>query len=121
MPYSIRTAAVIGSGTMGGAIAALLAGVGLPTLLLDVAAPGATPSERSAIAQAGLERVRTSRPSSLFAPTDLDLITVGNLDDDLDQLAQVDWIIEVVVEQLDVKQALMRRVAAVARPDAIIS
>ncbi len=121
MPYPIRTAAVIGSGTMGGAIAVLLAGVGLPTLLLDVASPGETPAERSAVALAGLERVKTARPPSLFAPTDLDLITVGNLDDDLDRLAQVDWIIEVVVERLDVKQALMRRIVAVARPDAILS
>ncbi len=121
MPYPLRTAAVIGSGTMGSAIAALLAGVGLPTLLLDVAAPGSTPTERNAVALAGLERARTARPPSLFAPGDLDLVTVGNLDDDLDQLAQVDWIIEVVVERLDVKQALMKRVVAVARPDAILS
>jgi 3-hydroxyacyl-CoA dehydrogenase len=125
MHYSIRRAAVIGAGTMGGGIAALLAGVGIPVDLLDIAAkdtqPGDPAAKRSAPAAEGVNRLKTGRPAQLFAPADLDLIRIGNLEDDLGRLADADWIIEVVVERLDVKQALMARVLDVAKPTAILS
>lgn len=125
MTWTIRKAAVIGSGTMGGGIAALLTGVGIETVLLDIPAkdtqPGDPPHQRNAVALAGIERLRTASPTPLFDPADADKIRVGNLDDDLGQVADCDWIIEVVVERLDVKQSLMSRLASVARPDALIS
>lgn len=125
MTYHIRKAAVIGSGTMGGGIAALLAGVGVETLLLDIPAkdsqPGDPPAKRNAIAAEGVKRMAASRPAQLFEQSDLDLITIGNLDDDLAKAADADWIIEVVVERLDIKQNLMAKLAEVIQPHTIVS
>jgi 3-hydroxyacyl-CoA dehydrogenase len=125
MSYTIRKAAVLGSGTMGGGIAALLAGVGVEVLMLDIPAkdtqPGDPPALRNAVAAEGLKRLQTSRPAQLFSSADLDLIRVGNLEDDLARLADADWIIEVVVERLDVKRSLMSRLAEVVGPQTIIS
>ncbi len=125
MAYKIRKAAVIGSGTMGGGITALLAGVGIPVTLLDIAAldskPGDPPKKRNAIVQGGLERMQKSRPSQLFSQGDLDLIRTDNIDDHLEMVSDADWIIEVVVEKLDIKQNLMAKLAEVTRPDAIIT
>lgn len=125
MGYNIRKVAVIGSGTMGGGIAALLAGVGVDTVLLDIPAQGTQPGDpaakRNAVAAEGLKRVQTSRPAQLFSQGDLDLIRVGNLDDNLDMVADADWIIEVVVERLDIKQNLMAKLAEVIQPKTIVS
>ncbi|MDX2163329.1 MAG: 3-hydroxyacyl-CoA dehydrogenase/enoyl-CoA hydratase family protein [bacterium] len=125
MAHRIRKAAVIGSGTMGGGIAALLAGVGVHVTLLDIPArdtqPGDSPAKRNAIVQDGLKRATTSRPPQLLNAADTDLITVGNIDDDLGKLADADWIIEVVVERLDIKQNLMAKLAEVVSPSTIIS
>lgn len=125
MPYNIRKATVIGSGTMGGGIAALLAGVGIETLLLDIPAkdtqPGDPPAKRNAIVENNLKNLQKMRPAQLFNQASLDLIKIGNIDDDLNKAADADWIIEVVVERLDIKQNLMAKVAEVAKPNAIIS
>jgi 3-hydroxyacyl-CoA dehydrogenase len=125
MAYNIRKAAVIGSGTMGGGIAALLGGVGVETVLLDIAAkgtqPGDSPAKRNAIVNDNLARLQKMRPAQLFSANDLSHIKTGNLDDNLDMVADADWIIEVVVERLDIKQNLMAKLAEVARPDAIIT
>ena len=125
MTYHIRKAAVIGSGTMGGGIAALLAGVGIETLLLDLPADGTSPGDpveaRNAVALAGRNNLQKARPSPLFHPDDLALITVGNIEDDLDKVADVDWVVEVVVEKLAVKQALMARLAMLVGPKTIVS
>ncbi|MCB9453280.1 MAG: 3-hydroxyacyl-CoA dehydrogenase/enoyl-CoA hydratase family protein [Anaerolineaceae bacterium] len=125
MSYNIRKAAVIGSGTMGGGIATLLAAVGVDTILLDIPAkgtqPGDAPDKRNAIVTNNLKTLQKSRPPQLFAPSDLDRIRVGNIDDNLDWVGEADWIIEVVVERLDIKQSLMAKVSELARPDAIIS
>jgi 3-hydroxyacyl-CoA dehydrogenase len=113
MPYHIRKAAVIGSGTMGGGIAALLAGVGIEVLLLDIPAPDTTPGDssdkRNAVALNGLKQMQAARPAQLFHADDLNLITVGNIEDDLAKVSAVDWVIEVVVEKLDVKRDLMAK------------
>src|SRR5689334_6889870 len=107
MTYQIRKAGVIGSGTMGGGIATLLAGVGIPVVLLDVAAkntkPGDSPAKRNAISLDNLKKLQKSRIPALFSSDDIDRITVGNLEDNLDLLKDADWIIEVIVERLDVK------------------
>src|SRR5262245_17135270 len=111
MPYSIRKAAVIGAGTMGGGIAALLVGVGIETVLLDIppsdSRPGGPIAKRNAIVLEGIKRLRNSRPAALFTESDAELIQVGNLEDNLHLLGDVDWVLEAVVEKLDVKQALM--------------
>src|SRR3954468_12228863 len=111
--YNIHKAGVIGSGTMGSGIAALLAGVGIPVVLLDVAAkdtkPGDSPAKRNAIVTDNLGKLRKSRIPNLFSESDLDRITPGNLDDNLELLRDCDWIVEVIVEKLDVKQNLMAK------------
>lgn len=133
---SIRTATVIGAGTMGAAIAAHLANAGLRVFLLDMAdsqadsqaeATHAADAEaaraaRNQIVTAGFERMRTARPANLFTPQTAHQITLGNLDDDLETAArQSDWIIEAIVERLEPKQALMARLESCAPPHAIIS
>ena len=125
MTYHIRKAGVIGSGTMGAGIASLLAGIGLPVVLLDIAAkdtrPGDPAAKRNAIVLDNLNKLRKSRPPQLLQPDDLARITPGNLDDDLELLADADWIIEVIVEKLSVKHDLMARLEAIRQPDTIIS
>lgn len=125
MTYNIRKAAVIGSGTMGGGIAALLAGVGIETVLLDIPAkgtqPGDPPAKRNAIVNDNVARLQKMRPAQMFSPADLSRVRLGNIDDHLGWLADVDWIIEVIVEKLDVKQSLMAKLAEVARPNALIT
>jgi 3-hydroxyacyl-CoA dehydrogenase len=125
MTYKIRKAAVIGSGTMGGGIATVLAGVGVETLLLDIPAkdtkPGDSPAKRNAVVENNLKTLQKMRPPQLFAASVMENIKVGNIDDDLHRLADVDWVIEVVVERLDIKQNLMAKVAECVNSNAIIS
>ncbi len=125
MAYTIKNAVVIGSGTMGGGIAALLAGVGIKTLLLDIPAPGSAPSAgakaRNALVAANLKALGKLRPPRLFSPDDVANISIGNIEDDLHRVSSADWILEAVVENLEIKRDLMRRLAAVARDDAIVS
>ncbi|MBZ0281838.1 MAG: 3-hydroxyacyl-CoA dehydrogenase/enoyl-CoA hydratase family protein [Anaerolineae bacterium] len=125
MGYSIRKAVVIGSGTMGGGIATLLAGVGVDTTLLDIPAkgtqPGDKPAKRNALVTDNLKKLASSRPPQVFAAADIERIRVGNLDDNLDVVSDADWVIEVVVERLDIKQSLMAKLAEVVRPDTIIT
>lgn len=125
MTYQIRKAAVIGSGTMGGGIAALLAGVGIPVILLDIPAPdtqaGDPPAKRNAIVNKNITALTKARPAQFFQASDVNLLTAGNTEDDLHLLADVDWIIEVIVEKLPIKQALMERLEAIRKPNTIIS
>ncbi len=125
MTYSIRKAAVIGSGTMGSGIATLLAAVGVDTTLMDIAAKGTQvgdkPAKRNAIVLDNLKKAQSSRPPQVFSASDIEKIRVGNVDDNLDMLSDADWIIEVVIEKLDVKRSLMAKGLEVARPDAIIT
>ena len=116
MQRKIRKAAVIGSGVMGGGIAALLAGAGIKTLLLDIVPPNLkddekeNPQARNSIAKTGLDNIAAARPALLMQAKDMDLISIGNLEDDFDQLATCDWIVEVVVENLSVKHQLFQRI-----------
>ena len=127
MHRKIRKAAVIGSGVMGGGIAALLAGAGIETLLLDIVPPDLNDEDqtnraaRNSIAKKGLDNLAGARPALLMQTRDLDLITIGNLEDDFEQLSTCDWIIEVVVENLAVKHQLLERVEKVRKPEAIVS
>jgi 3-hydroxyacyl-CoA dehydrogenase len=121
----IQKVAVLGAGTMGSRIAAHLANAGVPTVLLDIVAPNlppdAKPAARSQIAAAGLEGARKSKPSAFFEASLAGLVTTGNFDDDLAKVADADWIIEAVVENLDLKRALLRKVDAHRRPGTIIT
>ncbi|MYA92909.1 MAG: 3-hydroxyacyl-CoA dehydrogenase/enoyl-CoA hydratase family protein [Chloroflexi bacterium] len=125
MAHTIKSAAVIGSGTMGGGIAALLAGCGIETLLLDIpprdSSPGDGASTRNAIVAANLKALGRARPPQLYSPADLDNIRIGNTEDDFEKVAHADWVIEAVVEKLEVKRALFARLADVVSPEAIIS
>ncbi|HVU13898.1 MAG TPA: 3-hydroxyacyl-CoA dehydrogenase/enoyl-CoA hydratase family protein [Phototrophicaceae bacterium] len=125
MAYQIRKAVVIGSGTMGGGIASLLAGVGVDTLLLDIPArdtqPGDSAAKRNAIVSEGLKRLQALRPAQLFSASDLERIRTGTIDDDLDQVADADWVIEVIVEKLDIKRSLMAKLAEAVGEQTIVS
>jgi len=127
MPRKIRTAAVIGSGVMGGGIAALLAAAGVKTWLLDIVPfdlkteEQSDPAARNRIAKAGLDALLGSSPSLLMQKNDVARITIGNLADDFEKIADVDWIIEVVVENLQVKRDLLQRIEAVRTKGTIIS
>ena len=115
---NIRRAAVIGAGSMGAGIAAHLASAGIPTLLLDIPAPEGA---RNAFAQKGLERVLKSRPPGFLRPDHAALITVGNTEDDLGKLAEVDWVIEAILENLTVKQEMLKKLEQAVGPHTIVS
>src|SRR6266496_3041614 len=117
MTYHIRKAAVLGAGVMGAAIAAHLANVGIPSLLLDIVPPDAG-RDRDKIARMGLEKALKARPAAFYSKRAASLVTVGNIEDDLED---VDWIIEAVVERLNIKHALYTKVEQVLTPGTIIS
>jgi 3-hydroxyacyl-CoA dehydrogenase len=108
----VRHAAVLGAGTMGAQIAAHLANAGVPTLLLDV---------NATTAAEGLKRARGLSPDPFFTPAAAALVRTGGLDTDLAAVERCDWIVEAVVERLDVKRALFERVERHRRPSAIVS
>jgi 3-hydroxyacyl-CoA dehydrogenase len=117
----IHKVAVLGAGTMGARIAAHFANAGVPSLLLDIVPPDADAPARNKIAAAGLDAAKKSKPAAFFEPSLARLITIGNFEDDLKKLADVDWIIEAVVENLDIKRALLQKVDAVRKPGTIIT
>jgi 3-hydroxyacyl-CoA dehydrogenase len=133
MKYHIRKAVVIGSGTMGAAIAAHLANTGVRVTLLDIVPGQLTADEekkglslqdalvRNRIVREGLERAVKSRPASFFTPENAALVSVGNLEDDLGVVTDADWVIEAIVENLRIKRQLMARLDAVRSPRTIIS
>ncbi|RYZ33562.1 MAG: 3-hydroxyacyl-CoA dehydrogenase, partial [Myxococcaceae bacterium] len=128
MTTRIRKVAVLGAGVMGSGIAAHLANSGVRALLLDIVPPKAAPGEdtaskafRNKFSQGALANLRKQKPSPIVSEQVFTAIEVGNLEDDLARLAECDWIIEVVKEDLAVKQALFAKVEKHARKDAIIS
>jgi 3-hydroxyacyl-CoA dehydrogenase len=117
----IHKVAVLGAGTMGARIAAHFANAGVPSYLFDIVPPDADGPARNKIAAAGLDAARKSKPAAFFEPSLAKLITVGNFEDDLKKLADVDWIIEAVVENLDIKRSLLKKVDAVRKPGTVIT
>ncbi len=121
----INKVAVLGAGTMGARIAAHFANAGIPSYLLDIvpgdAPPGAGATARNKIAAAGLDGAKKSKPAAFMDPSLARLVTIGNFDDDLKKLAEVDWIIEAVVENLDIKRTLLRKVEAIRKPGTIVT
>jgi 3-hydroxyacyl-CoA dehydrogenase len=112
MMPAIRSVAVLGAGTMGAQIAAHFANAGVPARLLDLTAD---------IAREGLKRARALKPDPFFSPDAAALVATGSFDSDLARIGEADWILEAVVEKLDVKRALLERVDAARRPGTIVS
>jgi 3-hydroxyacyl-CoA dehydrogenase len=118
-PLLVRRAAVLGAGTMGSRIAAHLANSGIPVLLLDMVPAGDGP--RSRLATDAIAALAKSKPAALYEPSLAALITPGNFDDDLPRLAQCDWIVEAVAENLEIKTALLQRVTPHLAPQAVLT
>ncbi|MGA2690259.1 MAG: 3-hydroxyacyl-CoA dehydrogenase NAD-binding domain-containing protein [Candidatus Korobacteraceae bacterium] len=117
----IEKVAVLGAGTMGARISAHLANAGVPSYLLDIVPPDADGPARNRIAAAGLEAAVKSKPAAFFEPSLARLVTIGNFEDDLQKLADVDWIIEAVIEDLEIKRSLLRKIEAIRKPGTIIT
>ncbi|HKA21182.1 MAG TPA: 3-hydroxyacyl-CoA dehydrogenase/enoyl-CoA hydratase family protein [Blastocatellia bacterium] len=133
MSFKINKVAVLGSGTMGSQIAAHCVNAGFDVLLLDIVPTELTPQEaargltldskpvRNRIVNAGLDVANKIRPAAFFSSKPAGAIRTGNFDDDLGQLSGVDWVIEAVVERLEVKRDLLSRIEKFLKSDAIIS
>lgn len=118
----IKKVAVIGAGVMGAGIAAQVANAGLPVLLLDIVPPNlAEGGDRSAIARGAIERLKKTDPAPLMSDKAAKLIEAGNIDDDLAKIGECDWVIEAVIERLDIKQALYKKIDAARRPGTAVS
>lgn len=133
MEKKIKRAGVVGAGVMGATIAAQLANVGIKTVLLDIVPPKFTdddkkkglteesPAFRNKFAQNGLQGALKSRPASFYIHENAKLITTGNLEDNLSWLSEVDWIIEVVVERLDIKQSVFEKIESILTPGTLVT
>lgn len=123
----IRRAAVIGAGVMGSGIAAHFANAGVEVVLLDIVPPnlaGADESSRAArnrFASSGLEKALKARPAAFFHPSFARLVTIGNVEDDLEQVRGCDLVIEAIVEKLEAKQALFAKLEPLLKDDAIVA
>jgi len=133
MSYKIRKAAVLGAGVMGATIAAHLTNAGIECLLLDIipfeltdedkkkGLTETSPAWRNRFAANGLNAAVKSKPASFYSKKNASMITIGNFDDNLAMLADVDWIIEVVIENLKIKQELFAKVEKVIGPNCIVT
>ena len=125
MKRAIKKIAVLGSGVMGSRIACHFAGIGLPVLLLDMVPKGAEestyPAERNRLVNEALQAAIKSNPSPVFTKEVVKRITTGNFDDQLKDIASCDWIIEVVVERLDIKQLIYSKVEQYRKPGTLIT
>lgn len=133
MNRSIRKVAVIGSGVMGSRIACHFAGVGVQVLLLDIVPPALTDAEkakgltveskqvRNRIVNDALQVTLKSKPSAVYTKAIAKHIQTGNIDDDLQKIADCDWIIEVVIERLDIKQQLFEKIEKYRKPGTLVT
>jgi 3-hydroxyacyl-CoA dehydrogenase len=116
---AIERVAVIGAGVMGAGIAAHIANAGVPVTLLDIVPDAA--EDRSAIARGAIEKLLESDPASLMHKQNADRITPGNIEDHLDRLADCDWIVEAVIERIDIKRSLFEKLETVRKDGSIVS
>lgn len=124
MKYHVHKAVVIGAGTMGASLAAHFANTGIPVTLLDIVpkdAPRDDRPARNAIVAAGWEACLKGKPANLMSPHLKTFVTLGNLEDDFDAIAEADLVIEAIVENLKIKQGLMERIDKVRKPTGIIA
>ncbi|MGC9293054.1 MAG: 3-hydroxyacyl-CoA dehydrogenase NAD-binding domain-containing protein [Acidobacteriaceae bacterium] len=117
--YEIHRVAILGAGTMGARIAAHIANAGLPVLLLDMVPPGE--GDRNRLAAQALEALKKSKPAAFVDVALASRIRIGNFEDDLDQLKEYDWVLEAVAENLEIKRALLSKVAQHVRPNTIVT
>ncbi len=115
----IKSVAVLGAGVMGAGIAAHLANAGIPVILMDLPQKGM--GKKNALAKEAIERLKKSNPAALMSKDKAKLITPGNFDDDLEKVKDVDWVIEVVIERLDIKQDLYAKIEKLRGPKTIVS
>ena len=133
MEKKIKKAGIIGAGVMGATIAAQLANVGIETTLLDIIPPDLTEKDRAKglaeesdafrnkLALQGIQTALASKPASFYLPENAKRIRVGNLEDHLDWLKDVQWIIEVVIERLDIKKSLFDKIETVLQSGTLIT
>ncbi|NNV56608.1 3-hydroxyacyl-CoA dehydrogenase/enoyl-CoA hydratase family protein [Limnovirga soli] len=125
MKRTIKKVAVLGSGVMGSRIACHFAGIGVQVLLLDIVpkdvAADAAPAAKNKIVNDALQAAVKSNPSPLYSKTALKFISTGNFDDNMKDIATCDWIIEVVVERLDIKQQVYEKVELYRKPGTLIT
>jgi 3-hydroxyacyl-CoA dehydrogenase len=119
MKYHIHKAVVIGSGTMGAAIAAHLANIGVPVTLLDIAPKDS--EDKNKIVKEGWNRCLKAKPANLMSSELKTLVKLGNLEDNFSAVAEADWICEAIVENLKIKTDLMTRIDEVRKPNMIVS
>ncbi|BFH76006.1 3-hydroxyacyl-CoA dehydrogenase/enoyl-CoA hydratase family protein [Thermus thermophilus] len=113
----IKKVGVVGAGTMGSGIAALVASAGIPVVLLDI--PGK--EDRNEYAKRGLERALKARPAAFMDPERARYVEIGNTEDDLEKLKDCDWVVEAIIEKPEPKQALYARLEGLLKPTAIVS
>ncbi|MEP6925619.1 MAG: 3-hydroxyacyl-CoA dehydrogenase/enoyl-CoA hydratase family protein [Pyrinomonadaceae bacterium] len=120
----VEKAAVLGAGTMGAAIAAHLANAGIPTILLDIAPRDAASDDKNVknqIVKAGYENLKKARPAAYMKNDNANLVTIGNFEDDLAKIKDCDFVIEAIVENLDLKRKLYEQVEQYRKPGSIIA
>jgi len=115
----IKKVAVIGAGVMGAGIAAHISNAGIPVVLLDIVPEGAT--NRNIIAEGAVAKLLKAQPAAFMHKRNAKLITTGNIEDSLELIADCDWIIEAVIERLDIKQNLYKKIEQVKKPGAVVS
>lgn len=122
MNFRIQKVAVLGSGVMGSGIACHLANVGFEVLLLDIPTPKAThPQQKNDLVNDALKKTIASKPAPLYDKSFAAKITTGNFEDDFQQIATADWIIEVVIERLEIKQQIFEKVEEFRAPKSLVS
>ncbi len=115
---TISKVCVIGAGTMGAGIAAQVANAGVPVLLLDIVRDEA---DRSSVAKGALERLKKAEPAAFMSKAAARLVETGNIEDDLAKVAECDWVIEAIIERIDLKHALYAKLEAVRKPGTAVS
>lgn len=115
----IEKVAVIGAGVMGAGIAAQIANAGVPVVLLDIVPEGA--ENRNMVAESALGKLRQAQPAPFMHQRNAKRVTTGNIEDHLEWLSDCDWVIEAVIERLDIKQSLYRKIDAVRKPGSLVS
>src|SRR5580692_8695363 len=127
MRKPIRRAAVIGAGVMGSGIAAHFANAGVSVLLMDIVPPGLSDAEkksraaRNKFASSGLDKALKARPAAFFHKDRARLVSIGNVEDDLQKLSDVDLVVEAIIEQVGPKKALFEKLEKIVKSDCIVA
>ena len=118
MSEPVKKVCVIGAGVMGAGIAAQVANAGVPVLLLDIVR---NPTDRNAVAAGALKQLQKAEPAAFMSRGAVKLVEVGNIEDDLARVAECDWVIEAIIERLDLKHALYEKLESVRRPGTAVT